>query len=154
MPRAAWQGRAWGAARGQVPGVEGSGQAGHALVTLHGLVGAFLEPLCSLGRGSRGRCQGLPWAGTAWGTAGGGHVGVLLRGRGAMADSLWLQHRPRHCCLQLLQPLVHLRGKTGAQDKWPGWGSPLPLGRPGLATMTGHIPHRRRSNTEPAPGHL
>lgn len=107
LSRAVWQGWAWGAARGQVPGMQGSRQARYNLVTLHGLVGAFLEPLCSWG--SCGHCQRLPWAGTA----GSGHVGVFLWGRGFAAGSLCFQGWPCHCCLKLLQPLIHLQGERG-----------------------------------------
>lgn len=88
--------------------MQGSRQPGHTLVTLHGLVGAFLEPLWSLGRCSRGNRQGLQWAGTTWGTASEGNVGVFLWGRGASAGGLWLQGWSCHGRLQLLQALIHL----------------------------------------------
>ena len=118
LPKGCWHpaGGPWArrAAGAQMPGVQGSREVRHALVTLHGLVGTFLRPVCSLGLGPQGRRQGLPGAGTAQGAPAGGHVGVLLRGRGAAAGSLRLQAWPCHHHLQLLQCLVHLQGGTGA----------------------------------------
>ena len=72
----------------QVPGVQGSREARNTLITLHWLVGAFLELLGSLDMGSFGHYQRLPWFTPTLATANGGHVGVFLWGRWAMAGNL------------------------------------------------------------------
>ena len=97
-----------------------------------GLVGAAPEP-------GPGTLRGLPGAARGWHcwwwTCRSSPVGKGGCGWQPLAPGMALPLLPEASPASRT-PVRRKRGSQGGE--WPGWGSPLPLGRPGLTTETSH----------------